>query len=69
MSKIAVCVLIINVENYTFLSVSLKDDHTDFNLPGGKVEFGENLTSTGIREVKEEGSGLRNRRNKEGYSN
>ena len=54
MGKVAVCVLIVDVESCTFLSVSLKDDHFDFNLPGGKVELGENLTSTGIREVKEE---------------
>ena len=54
MSKIAVCVLIVDTESCKFLSVSLKDDHTDFNLPGGKVETGEDLMSTGIREVKEE---------------
>jgi 8-oxo-dGTP pyrophosphatase MutT (NUDIX family) len=54
MRKIAVCVLIVDVESCTFLSVSLKNDHSDFNLPGGKVEIGEHLISTGIREVKEE---------------
>jgi len=54
MSKIAVCVLIIDKESCKFLSVTLKDDHNDFNLPGGKVENGENLISAGIREVKEE---------------
>ena len=34
----AVCILIVNKTTNMFLSVSLKDDHTDMNLPGGKVE-------------------------------
>ena len=54
MLNIAVCVLIVDIDSCNFLSVSLKDDHTDFNLPGGKVELGEQLIQTGIREVKEE---------------
>jgi len=54
MSKIAVCVLVVNTDNCNFLSVSLKNDHSDLNLPGGKVEVGETLIETGIREVKEE---------------
>ena len=54
MGKIAVCVLIVDIESCKFLSVSLKNDHSDFNLPGGTVELGEYLISTGIREVKEE---------------
>ena len=54
MSKLAVCVLIVDHKSCNFLSVSLKDDHTDFNLPGGKVELGENIIDAGVREVKEE---------------
>ena len=50
----AVCVLVINKEEYSFLSVSLKEDHEDFNLPGGKLEDNETLEEAGIREVKEE---------------
>ena len=54
MTKVAVCVLIVDQKSCSFLSVSLKDDHTDFNLPGGKVELGESLIEAGIREIKEE---------------
>ena len=54
MSKLAVCVLIVNKKTCEFLSVSLKEDHTDFNLPGGSVEKGETFKEAGIREVKEE---------------
>lgn len=50
----AVCVLVVNKDKLNFLAVSLKDDHNDFNLPGGKVELNESYESTGIREVKEE---------------
>jgi len=50
----AVCVLVINKNKTTFLSVSLKNDHSDFNLPGGKVELGETFQEAGLREVKEE---------------
>ena len=50
----AVCVLIINTNNKDFLAVSLKEDHTDFNLPGGKVEMNESFEEAAIREVKEE---------------
>ena len=50
----AVCVLVIDKLTNMFLSVSLKEDHTDFNLPGGKLEIGENYEIAGIREVKEE---------------
>ena len=33
MVRYASCVLIINKNKNHFLSVSLKNDHTDFNLP------------------------------------
>jgi 8-oxo-dGTP diphosphatase len=54
MVKYASCVLIVNKNNKQFLSVSLKTDHTDFNLPGGTVEKEETIKEAGIREVKEE---------------
>lgn len=50
----AVCVLLIDKNKSNFLSVTLKDDHTDFNLPGGKVEQNESFQDAAIREVKEE---------------
>ena len=53
MIKFDVCVLIIN-DNNEFLSVSLKNDHNDMNLPGGKVEKNESNINAAIREVKEE---------------
>ena len=53
-NKIAICVLIYDPNNFNFLSVSLKDDHTDLNLPGGNVKKNEDIIDAGKREVKEE---------------
>jgi len=47
------CILIINKDNGTFLSVSNKK-RTDFNLPGGKIEAFESILDGSIRELKEE---------------
>jgi 8-oxo-dGTP diphosphatase len=48
-----VTAIILNGENQV-LAVSRKDDHTDFGLPGGKVESGESFINAINREVKEE---------------
>lgn len=45
--------LIISREGY-LLSVSRKDNHKDFGLPGGKLEIGENFADACIRETYEE---------------
>lgn len=50
--KEAVCALI--EDGGEILAVSRKSDHTDFGLPGGKVEPGENLVEALEREVREE---------------
>ncbi len=52
--KKASCVLVVNKKDKTFLSVSLKKDHEDMNLPGGRVEKDETYIQAGIRETKEE---------------
>ena len=52
--KQAVCILIVDDIKNLFLSVSLKEDHSDMNMPGGKVEPNESLIEASIREVKEE---------------
>ncbi len=55
MLKQAVCVLSINKDNAEwFLGVSRKHDHTNFGLPGGKVDNGEECIDAAIRETKEE---------------
>jgi 8-oxo-dGTP pyrophosphatase MutT (NUDIX family) len=46
-------VVLINEDGLICL-VSRKDDHSDFGLPGGKVDKGENYEQAAIREVKEE---------------
>jgi len=51
-NKKAACILI--VKEKQFLAVSLKKDHTDLNLPGGKVEPGETMKQCAVREMKEE---------------
>ena len=59
-NKLAVCILLVKKEeddryiDYHFLAVSLKNDHEDFNMPGGKVEKGETITEAAVRELKEE---------------
>lgn len=50
--KTAACVLI--EENGLFLSVSRKDDHEDFGLPGGKLDPNETFIQAAKREALEE---------------
>lgn len=51
--KLAVTALIYN-EHGDILAVSRKTDPNDFGLPGGKVDPGESMEASLIREVKEE---------------
>lgn len=51
--KYAACVLILNDDD-EILSVSRKDDHDDWGLPGGKCEYRERPSSAAIRETLEE---------------
>lgn len=49
----AVCALILNDEEQV-LSVTRKNNHEDYGLPGGKVEDGEKPKEALIRETREE---------------
>lgn len=50
---LAACILIIS-DDGKVLAVSRKDDPSDFGLPGGKVDPGEDAKTAAIRELKEE---------------
>lgn len=52
--KKAACLLVLDRDYNRFLAVSLKNDPSDFNLPGGKVEKEETYKEAAIRELKEE---------------
>jgi 8-oxo-dGTP pyrophosphatase MutT (NUDIX family) len=51
--KIAAVVLIVTDDN-KFVAVSRKDDSTKFGFPGGKLDNGESVENTVIREISEE---------------
>lgn len=53
MNKKSVCIILVN-EDGLYLAVSRKHDHSDFGLPGGKVEENETSYDAIIRETKEE---------------
>jgi len=50
----AAAICCINLETMKWAAVSLKDDKTDFGLPGGKLEDGGTFETAAIRELKEE---------------
>lgn len=49
----AVCALIVDKDN-NILSVSRKDNHNDWGLPGGKLDEGETFNKALLRETLEE---------------
>lgn len=49
-----VCVLIVKNGTDQILGVTRKNDHSDWGLPGGKVEQGEDPKIAAARELKEE---------------
>lgn len=51
--KFCSCVLILNSNNQ-ILSVSRKDNHDDWGLPGGKLDDNESFIEAAIRETFEE---------------
>lgn len=51
--KQAVCLLLVSKEG-NFLGVSRRDNPSHWGMPGGKVDFGENVLDALQREVKEE---------------
>ncbi len=54
MSFRSASLVIILKNNNEFLSVSLRRDHNDMNMPGGMVKKKETPVQAGIREIKEE---------------
>lgn len=50
----AVCALLLSPDSTHILAVTRKTDHTDWGLPGGKIESGETPEQACIRELQEE---------------
>jgi mutator protein MutT len=54
MNRERVGVAVVILQEGRVLGVSRKHDHSDFGLPGGKVEQGEEPEEAALREVREE---------------